>query len=69
MIKYDIEHSFIHFLMFKKSKCCPNEALYHFYQTTPHTVRLGGLGQIFKSSIKLIKQLSIKNAVIAVYIL
>jgi hypothetical protein len=52
--------------MFKKSKYCPNEELFHLYQTTPHTFRWGGLGQIFKSSIKLIKQISIKNAAVAV---
>jgi hypothetical protein len=65
MIKYDIENSFIRFLMFKKSKYCRN--VLSLYQTTPHNFRWGGLGQIFKSSIKLIKQISIKNAVIVVH--
>jgi hypothetical protein len=48
--------------MFKNSKYCPNEDFFHLYKTTPHT-----LGQIFKSSNKLIKQISINNAAIAVY--
>jgi hypothetical protein len=38
MIKYDIENNFKQFLIFKKSKYCPNEEFFHLYQTTPHTL-------------------------------
>jgi hypothetical protein len=67
MIKYDIENNFIHFLMFKKTKYCPNEEFFLSYQTTPHTFSWVSLRQNFKSSIKLIKQFSMKNAAIIVY--
>jgi hypothetical protein len=53
MIKYDIGNSLISFLMFKQSKYYPNEEIFYLYQTTPHTLKWGGLGHIFESSIKL----------------
>jgi hypothetical protein len=53
--------------MFKKSKYNRNEAILYLYQTAPHTFEWGSLVQIFESSIKLIKLISLINTAIAEY--